>query len=161
MRILHHTAIRAAVMAVIVLGVSVAQTRSTEQTQAILDFKLTMPVANRLLAAIGPMTQYVASLPDVRERMARASKQTLAERVAAVEKDPKAMAILKQNNLTAREYLVGILALRYAVWLAAPGNSGNPNPNIVASPANLAFARANLSELKPRMEAADGMTGRK
>src|SRR5215470_3193044 len=116
MRILD-TAIRAAVVTVVVLGVSVAETRSTEQTQAILDFKLTMPVANRLLATIGPMTQYVASLPNLRERMAKASKQTLAERVAAVEKDPKAMAILKQNNLTACEYLVGILALRYAVWL--------------------------------------------
>jgi len=39
--------------------------------------------------------------------------------------------------------------------LAARGAGG---PNIVASPANLAFAKANLATLKPKMDAADGLT---
>ena len=127
--------------------------RSAEETQAMLDFKLTMPVCNQLLAAMGPMTRYVASLPDLKERMARAAKQTLAERIAQVEKDPKATAILKQNNLSARDYLVGVPAMRQAIWLA----SGRTGPGLVASPGNLAFAKANLAQLKPRMDAADGM----
>jgi hypothetical protein len=112
-----------------------------------------MPVANQLLNAMGPMTRYVASLRDLRERMARAAKMTLAERVAQLESDPKAMAILKPNNLSARDYIVGVPALRQAIWLA----SGRNAPNLTASPANLAFAKANLAQLKPRMDAADGM----
>jgi hypothetical protein len=131
--------------------------RSAEETQAMLDFKLSMPVCNQLLSAMGPMTRYVASLPDLKERMARAAKQTLPERVAQVEKDPKAMAILKQNNLSARDYIVGVPTMRQAIWLA----SGGPGPGLVASPANLAFAKANLAQLKPRMDAADGMPARK
>jgi hypothetical protein len=35
--------------------------------------------------------------------------------------------------------------------------SGSIAPNIIASPSNVAFAKANLAELKPKMDAADGM----
>src|SRR5262249_7178206 len=99
--------------------------RSAEETQAMLDFKLSMPMCNQLFSAMGPMTRYVASLPDLKQRMARAATQSLAQRAAEVEKDPKAMAILKQNNLTARDYIVGVPAMRQAIWLAAGrGSSG-------------------------------------
>jgi len=36
-----------------------------------------------------------------------------------------------------------------------------PSPNIIASPANIAFAKANLSVLKPKMDAADGVGARR
>ena len=62
------------------------------------------------------------------------------------------MAILQQNGLTAREYLIGVPALRMAL-MAAQGISG---PTIIASPANVAFAKAILAQLKPKMDAADG-----
>jgi hypothetical protein len=42
--------------------------------------------------------------------------------------------------------------------LAAQGVTG---PNTIASPANIAFAKANMAELKPKMDAADGATARK
>ena len=61
-----------------------------------------------------------------------------------MEKDPKAMAILQQNGLTAREYLIDVPA------------QGINGPTIFASPANVAFAKANLAQLKPKMDAADG-----
>jgi hypothetical protein len=35
------------------------------------------------------------------------------------------------------------------------------SPNITASPANIAFAKANLAQLKPKMDAADGIAGRR
>jgi hypothetical protein len=63
------------------------------------------------------------------------------------------MSILKSNNLTPREYLIGVPALRMAI-LAAQGRSSNM---IVASPANVSFAKANLAELKSKMDAADGI----
>ena len=42
-------------------------------------------------------------------------KMTAAERRDSIEKDPKAMAILKQNGQTAQDYLVGVPALRMAL----------------------------------------------
>lgn len=99
------------------------------------------------------MTKYVASLPEFGERVRKAMKQTPAQRLADFEADPKAMAIAKQHGLTVKEYLVGVPALRMAL-LAAQGMAG---PNIIASPANVAFAQANLAELKPKIDAADSV----
>jgi hypothetical protein len=42
--------------------------------------------------------------------------------------------------------------------MAAQGRSG---AGVTVSPANLAFAKARLAELKPKMDAADGLAGRK
>lgn len=125
--------------------------------QEILNYQLTLPRANQLITAMEAMTKYVVSLPDFQERMAKTMKMTPAERRAQVENDPKAMAILKQHNLTLQDYLVGVPALRMALMAA----QGVKSPTVVASPANLAFAKANLAELKPKMDAADGMTARR
>ena len=132
-------------------GLAAAQV-SPERRQAILDYPLTLARANQLIPAMVAMSKYVTSLPDFEDRMRKAAKMTPAEGLAAVENDPKAMAILKQNGLTAREYLIGVPALRMAL-MAAQGING---PTIVASPANVAFAKANLAQLKPKMDAADG-----
>ena len=60
------------------------------------------------------------------------------------------MAILTQNGLTVRDYLVGTNALTMAYTIAATGAS---NAYIFASPANVAFAEAHLAELKSKMDA--------
>ncbi len=73
-----------------------------------------------------------------------------AELRARLEKDGKAMAILTQNGLSVRDYLIGTNALVMAYTIAARGAS---NPYIFAWPANIAFAKANLAELKPKMDA--------
>src|SRR4026209_2534452 len=96
---------------VLTLGVSQAQER-----QEFLSYPLTMQRTNQLIAALPQMTKYVMSLPP--EVLAKAAKQTRAERLANLEKDPKGMAILKQNGLTAKDYVVGVPALRMAIWLA-------------------------------------------
>jgi hypothetical protein len=132
--------------------------RSPEERQAILSYELTLPRSNQLITAMEAMTKYVVSLPDFQDRLVKSMKMTAAERRAEVENDPKAMAIVKQNGLTAQDYLVGVPALRMAL-MAAQG-LGN-SPNITASPANVAFAKANLAQLKPKMDAADGIGGRK
>src|SRR6266700_7602984 len=89
------------------IGLVSGQTTSPEGRQAILDYQLTLPRANQLIAAMEAMTRYVVSLPDYQDRVRRSMKMTPAERLAQIEKDPKAMTILKQNSLTARDYLVG------------------------------------------------------
>ena len=141
--------------AVILLGFALGLA-SAQQRQEILDYKLTMARADQLLAALPAMTKYVLSLPDWQERIAKTAKMPPAERLAQIEKDPKAMAILKQNNLTVKDYVFGVPALRMAIMVAQGVNLSN----IYASPQNVAFAKAHLAELKPKMDAADGATKR-
>ena len=131
---------------------ALAQNLSPQQRQAILDYQLTLPIAEHLITAMQEMTKYLISLPDYQARMKKSATMTAADRIAQIEADPKAAAILKQNSLTARDYLTGVPALRMALMAA----QGATTPNIVASPANLAFAKANLAQLKPKMEAAEG-----
>jgi hypothetical protein len=124
-----------------------------EERDAILGYELTLGRANQLISAMTAVTQYLVSLPDFRDRLARSAKLTPAERRAQMEQDPKISDILKRNSLSARDYLVGVPALRMALMAA----QGVATPNIVASPANVAFAKANLAQLKPKMDQADGL----
>ena len=134
-----------------------ASTTPSPERQEILNYQLTLPRANQLITAMEAMTRHLVSLPDFQDRLRKSMNMTPAERRAQLEKDPKAMAILKENGLTAQEYLVGVPALRMAL-MAAQGLANNPN--ITVSPANLAFAKANLTQLKPKMDAADGIRPR-
>lgn len=135
-----------------------ASKASPQEGQEILNYQLTLPRANQLITAMEAMTKYVVSLPDFQDRLVKSMKMTPAQRRAMLEKDPKAMVILKENGLTAQEYLVGVPTLRMAL-LAAQGLANAPN--ITVSTANLAFAKANLAQLKPKMDAADGIRPRK
>ena len=134
---------------------SAAQTGglTPDQRDAILNYSLTLDRANHLITAMSAMTAYLVSLPDYPQRLAQSAQLPAAQRIAQLEQDPKAAAILKQNDLTARDYLIGVPALRMAL-MAAQGASA---PTVVASPANVAFAKANLSQLKPKMDQADGI----
>jgi len=131
---------------------------SDEGRKAILDYQLTMPRANQLITALEEMTKYVVSLPDYGERVRKSIQMTPAEQMAQIDKDPKASDILKKNQLTAKDYIVGVPALRMALIAASGSSTGR---NVIASPANIAFAKANLSALKPKMDAADGAAGRR
>ncbi len=137
-------------------GTAVAQTPavSSQEPQDILAYQLTLPRANHLITAMQAMTQYLVSLPDFQDRIVKSMQMTPAEQRAQMEKDPRAMAILKQNGLTALEYQVGVPALRMAL-MAAQGGAGSAD--VIASPANVAFAKGHLAELKPKMDAADGL----
>jgi hypothetical protein len=130
-----------------------AQSLSPQQRQAILDYQLTLPGAEHLITAMQAMTKYMIALPDYQERMRKSMTMSAAERISQLETDPKAAAILKENSLTARDYLIGVPALRMALMAA----QGATAPNIVASPSNVAFAKANLAQLKPKMDSADGI----
>ncbi|MBZ5536738.1 MAG: hypothetical protein LAO31_12350 [Acidobacteriia bacterium] len=135
-----------------------ASNTSPQERQAILNYQLTLPRANQLITAMEAMTKYVVSLPDFQERVRKSMTMTGEERRAQLEKDPKAMAIVKQNGLTAQDYLVGVPALRMALW-AAQGRANDSN--LIVSPANLAFAKTNLDQLKPKMDKADGIVRQK
>jgi len=153
-------AIRYLIIIVLFTGLASGQAAkdSEERRKAILDYQLTMPRANQLITALEEMTKYVVSLPDYGERVRKSMQMTPAEQIAQIDKDPKASDILKKNQLTAKDYIVGVPALRMALLAA----SGMPaSANVIASPANVAFAKANLSVLKPKMDAADGAAARR
>ena len=150
----------ALVIAISLAGVRAASAQgglTQAQRDAILGYPLTLDRANHLIAAMSAVSQYLVSQPDYQERLARSAKLTAAEQAAQMEKDPKVSAILKENGLTARDYLIGVPTLRMALLSA----QGLASPNIVASPANVAFAKANLAQLKPKMDQADGLGRRK
>jgi hypothetical protein len=131
-----------------------AETASSHQRQDILEYQLTLPRANALISALQSMTQYFLSLPDFQDRVTKSMHMTPAQQRAQMENDATAMAILKQNGLTAEEYVVGVPTLRMALMAAQ-----NPSASqyVTASPSNVAFAKAHLVELKPKMDAADGV----
>ena len=154
------SAIRYLIIIVLLTGLASGQAakNSDERRKAILDYQLTMPRANQLITALEEMTKYVVSMPDYGERVRKSMQMTPAEQIAQIDKDPKASDILKKNQLTAKDYIVGVPALRMALLAA----SGMPaSPTVIASPANVAFAKTNLSVLKPKMDAADGAAARR
>ena len=67
-----------------------------------------------------------------------------------------ATAIPEQDGVTPDKYLIGMPALRMAIM--APQRLAGLD--ITASAATVAFALANLAQLKPKTGAADGMAGR-
>ena len=129
-------------------------TLSEEMRKAILEYPLTLDGANHLLDAIEPMTRHVLALPNAAEVTRRSQKMTLPERIAQTENDAQSMNILRAHQLSARDYVVGVPTLRLALAAASSSSAGNDRL-FVASPANLAFAKANLTTLKPRLDAID------
>jgi hypothetical protein len=139
-------------------GLAAQGSRLTPQEkEEILAYQLTPDRANAILAAMDEMTRYLMSRPDVAEVMTRSMKMTRAELIAQMERDPQAMAIAKRHGLNAHDYTYGGPVLRMAL-IAAQGNAG---PGILASPTNVAFAKEHLAELKPKLDAVDGIGRRR
>jgi hypothetical protein len=128
--------------------------QSPAEQQEVLAYKLTMPVADKLLAALNALNQYILSKPDWMTWVQQSMRGTRDDQVRQLEQDPKALAIIRQNGLTAREYAVGIVALRGAVSKVRDPNGAMGRAS-VASAENLAFATANLKELDARLTKAD------
>jgi hypothetical protein len=130
-----------------------AQGNGNPLQQEILAYRLTLPKSHSLITATREMTVHLMGQPDFQVRFLRILQMTPAEQRAEMEKDAKAMAILKTHNLTTAEYQVGVPTLRMAL-AAAQGMTAS---TIIASPANVAFAKQNLAVLKPRADSVETM----
>jgi hypothetical protein len=129
---------------IISLGLAAGQTITPAERQAILAYQLNMPRANSLITTGAALSKYRASIPDFQANPAKYLTMTLSESIAWLEKDPKAMAILKQNGFAVRDYMIGFTALSMAYTIASGANA----PDYVASPANVAFAKSNPQLLR-------------
>ena len=151
----------AAAILVVLLTAPIALSSSQDDQKEILGYKLSTPVANKLLSALPEMNKHLISLPNWQSRVARSMNQSLGEITRDTEQDPKAMVILKKNGLTAKEYVVGIPALRMALMAVSLQPADAKKLGIAASPENIAFAKANSKELKSKLDAADGLLVRR
>jgi hypothetical protein len=132
---------------------ALAQAPANPLHQEILAYKLTLPRANSLITATREMTAHIMSQPDFQARVLRVMQMSPADQRAELEKDAKAMSILKAHSLTTQEYQVGVPALRMALAAA----QGTTAPSIIASPTNIAFAKEHLATLKPRADSVEAM----
>ena len=124
--------------------------------EEILAYKLTLPKAHSLISATRDVSRYAMGLPDFQQRAVKMMTMTTAQQQAELEADANVVKILKDQGLTAKEYMVGGPALRMAMLIA----EGNASPNIYASPENLAFAKKNMAVLKPRADSVEAMMKR-
>ena len=136
--------------------VSAQSPTTSTNREEILAYKLTLPKAHSLISATRDMSRYAMSLPDFQQRAVKMMTMTTAQQQAEMEADANLVKILKDQGLTAKEYMVGGPALRMAMLIA----EGNASPNLYASPENLAFARKNMAVLKPRADSVEAMMKR-
>ena len=126
-----------------------------QDEKEVLNHKLTMPLATKIIAALPEVTQLVLSAPDARERLIKASRASLEERVKDAENSPKTVELLKRHGLTPREYVVGVVTLRMALTAASlPPRFAAEQPGGRIA-AECRVRQSALSELKPKMDAAD------
>ncbi len=124
---------------------------SPEVRKEILAYQLNMPLADRLISVLPLMTRFFMAQPP--KVLASWATQTPAGKITSLKRNSQVMAILKPYQLTARDYVVGVPALRLAVWRAEGVPEG---PKVFTSSANLAFAKSHFAQLKPKWEAVDG-----
>ena len=129
------------------LGMASGQATQTtpEQRQAILNYQLTLPRVSQLMATGAAIKKLSES--EYKGKLLNSAKANPAGGLAAIENDPKMAAIFKENGLTAREYVVGTGVLSMALMVVNGVNS----EAIIASPANVAFAKANLAQIMQMM----------
>lgn len=133
-------AVSAIALAALLCAPAAAEDFSPAMTKAIRDFNLDVPRADAIIKAQGELSEHIMKDPGAMKSMAAAMRAPLEERIALMEKDPAQSAILKANSLGARDYSIGLIALRAAAWEA----EGRSSPLAgLASPSNVGFLKAN------------------
>jgi hypothetical protein len=130
-----------------------AQNFSPEMTKAIQGYRLDVPKSQSIIKAQGQLSELVMQDPARMKQLAATMRMPLEDRIVQMEKDPGSMAILKANGLGARDYSVGLVALRAAAW-AIQGKGGTLKG--LESPANVSFLKANPSILRQFNEGEGG-----
>ncbi len=113
--------------------------------KAILDFRLDTKNSKAIIACQTQLSRLMLGSPERMKQFGTTMKKPLEDQIAIMEKDGEAAAILKANRLGAREYTVGLVALRAAAWSVR----GKPGPlKGLESSKNVAFLKANPAILE-------------
>lgn len=141
-----------------------AQTKGAQPTAAtkaadekeIYSFVLTLDIFHKIVSAEKEMTALQQGAPD---DSAAGGDETLDQSTQKIAKNAQAVAVLRKNGLTPREFVVGGITLGWAAMVAAQKKSGqklSPEMSALASPASLAFAEQHYDEIAKVMLGGDG-----
>lgn len=144
------TAIRLLLLAALMALATPAQNLPADVQQAVKDYRLDLAKANRFTDAMAELTAYTLKQPDWQKKVMERMKLPFDQQMKAMAAEPGTAAILKKHGLEAREYSIGLFALRAAIYSAKGTNIGIAN---LASPANVSFAKANPALVEKFMKA--------
>lgn len=115
----------------LVLATPAAWAAETEDSYAreVAGFRLDMALVQHMTAAAADMKAYLQADPDEARKVQEDAnaEQSLGQAIAGMEKQPAFAAILKKNGLTARQYVLGALALMQAGMGAWAVQKGGPD----------------------------------
>lgn len=144
------TSIRILLLSALFTLTAPAQNLPPDVQQAVKDYKLDLAKSNRLTDAMAELTAYTLKQPDWTKKMVERMKLPFDQQMKQMAAEPGSAAILKKHGFEARDYSVGLLALRAAVYSTKGMNIGITN---LASPANLALVKANPGLIDKFMKA--------
>lgn len=140
----------ACLMAAILIPAA-AQSLPPEVKQAVQNYKLDVAKANRICDALADLTANMLKDPKWQQKLMASMKLPFDQQLKQMESDPASAAILKKNGLDARDYTIGLFALRGAVFSL---KGMNVEIAKLTSPANIALVKANPA-LLAKFEKAD------
>lgn len=126
-----------------------AQSMSPATEQAIRSYALDPGKAEVVLKTLKELTAATLKDPNWMAKIPARMKLPFEEQWKAMESDPVSGPVLKSNNISAREYSCGLMAMR-----AASGLESGAGVAKYANPANVMFLKAHPSVLE-RLKAID------
>jgi len=139
-------------VAMLSVAAAAAQSRKAQDSpdqKEFYNYVLTMDKVQNLRNATKDLMEVAARHPDMESG---SSDYNLDQITQQMQKYPEAVAILKKNGLTPREYVVGtktLIQASMAVGLKKDGTYKEYPPELlkVVSPANLAFVEKHFDEI--------------
>jgi hypothetical protein len=118
------------------------------------NYVLTMDKIQKMANATRDLEALAKQHPDLKDT---GSANSLNESVAKIEKYPEAVAAIKKNGLTTREYLVGFMTLLQATMAVGFKKSGTykdypPTMLQLVSKQNLDFVEQHWNEIRKLMK---------
>ena len=138
-----------AMLSVAAAAVQSRKAQDSPDQKEFYNYVLTMDKVQKLGNATKDLTELLARHPEMQSG---SSDYNLDQITQQMQKYPEAVAILKKNGLTPREYVVGtktLIQASMAVGLKKDGTYKEYPPELlkVVSPANLAFVEKHFDEI--------------
>ena len=131
-----------------------AATKAADEKE-IYGFALTLDIFHKIVSAEKDLSTMPQAAPD---NSAAGGDETLDQSTQKIARNAQAVAVLRKDGLTPREFVVGGIALSWAGMVAAQKKSGQtvpPEMAALASPANLAVAEQHYDEIAKVMLGGD------
>lgn len=116
----------------------------------VYDYVLTLDKIQKLDQATKALREFSKSHPELKGD--RSGSKSFDERAQKIQQYPKAVALLAENGLSPREYLVGLVTVNQALMVLFSRQTGqkgmSPEMQKRVSPANLAFVEQHWDDIR-------------